>query len=393
MHEAIALGLGDNVDYEIIWDSQVIEGLIDHYGITAAQISALPVVTTERELVISILSFMRSGAGGERFITSSAVIEQFAGRFARKVTLGGTSVRAAIAMRKLGYRSALHLVTINDHVRSLIPQDSPYVCSNPVDTLFPHLIVQFDRAARVQAGDIAITARRANRIIYHNDTDNVTMRLNEEFAGLITAARVFLVSGFNAMQSEELLVDRLAALQRIMAALPGDAQVFFEDAAFYNPRFSQIVLDALASQIGIYSLNEDELQAHIGRAVDLLDVEQVAAALADLHAVIPIPTIVVHSMHWALAYGDNALRFARALKGGVTMATTRFRYGDDFTAAEYHAIEGLAAGAEETRFATALQQHLPGRLCCVPVAQVEQSNGTTIGLGDAFVGGFLPAVI
>jgi sugar/nucleoside kinase (ribokinase family) len=29
----------------------------------------------------------------------------------------------------------------------------------------------------------------------------------------------------------------------------------------------------------------------------------------------------------------------------------------------------------------------------VPVAQVAQSNATTIGLGDAFVGGFLPALL
>ena len=62
-----------------------------------------------------------------------------------KITLGGTSVRAAIAMRKLGYTSALHLVTINEHVRRLIPQDSPYVCSNTIDSSYPHLIVQFDK--------------------------------------------------------------------------------------------------------------------------------------------------------------------------------------------------------------------------------------------------------
>ena len=32
---------------------------------------------------------------------------------------------------------------------------------------------------------------------------------------------------------------------------------------------------------------------------------------------------------------------AKALKGGVTMATTRFRYGDDFTVENYKEIERL----------------------------------------------------
>ena len=51
----------------------------------------------------------------------------------------------------------------------------------------------------MRAGDIDICASRANRIIYHDDTDNIIMQLNEDFADLITEAKVFLISGFNAM--------------------------------------------------------------------------------------------------------------------------------------------------------------------------------------------------
>jgi ADP-dependent phosphofructokinase/glucokinase len=230
MPEKIALGLGDNTDYEIVWNSQVFEDLIVHHGIQAGELSTGKKIESERDLVISILSFLQFGAGGERHVASSAIVEQFAHNFAMKITLGGTSVRAALAMRKLGYTSALHLVTINEHVRRLIPRDSPYVCNNTVDSSYPHLIVQFDKGACVRAGDVDIWAPRANRIIYHDDTDNVIMRLNEDFGDLITEAKVFLVSGFNAMRSEELLVDRLASLQRIMAKLPHDALVYFEDA-------------------------------------------------------------------------------------------------------------------------------------------------------------------
>ena len=98
-------------------------------------------------------------------------------------------------------------------------------------------------------------------------------------------------------------------------------------------------------------------------------------------------------MHWALAYGENATQFARALKGGVTMATTRFCFGDEFTVDNYREVEALPPSAEGAAFAATLEGLLDGRVCCVPVACVEQSNATTIGLGDAFVGGFLPALL
>ena len=97
MNAPIALGFGDNVDYEIAWDSAVFEELIARYAIGAGELAADPPIASERELVISILRFLASGTGGERFVASSEVIEPFAQRFAKKITLGGTSVRAAIA--------------------------------------------------------------------------------------------------------------------------------------------------------------------------------------------------------------------------------------------------------------------------------------------------------
>ena len=393
MKQQIALGLGDNIDYEIVWDSKVMEDLVIRYGIHEDELSANRVINCERELVISILAFLKSGTGGERSVSSSAIVEQFSQHFDKKITLGGTSVRAAIAMRKLGYTSALHLVTTNDHVRRLIPQDSPYVCSNTEDTSYPHLIVQFGKNTRVKAGDIELCASRANRIIYHHDDDNIIVKLDEGFADLITDARIFLISGFNAMQSEALLTHRLESLLRIMEKLPHDALVYYEDAGFYNPRFSKLIYAALAKRIIIVSLNEDELQGHLGRKLDLLDASQIKEALEDLHRLIPVPVIVVHTMHWALAYGEDAMRFSKALKGGVTMATTRFRYGDEFTVANYAEIESLAPNEEGASFADALQKLLGNQGCCVPVAHVDQSNATTIGLGDAFVGGFLPALL
>jgi ADP-dependent phosphofructokinase/glucokinase len=393
MKEKIALGFGNNTDYEIAWDSSVFEALIIHYGIHHAELDIDRIITSERDLVISIMAFLELGSGGERFVSSSDIVEDLAQRFTKKVTLGGTSVRAAIAMRKFGYTSTLHLVTMNEHVRKLIPQDSSFVCSNAQDSSYPHLIVQFGKGTRIQANDIDICSKQANRLIYHSDTDNIIMELNMGFSEQMTDAKVLMVSGFNAMHNEILLVNRLEMLLRMMESLPDDAVVFCEDAGYYEPRFSQIVYTTLANKITIFSLNEDELQGYLKKKLDLLNVAQITEALVELQQLIHIPVLVVHTKHWALAYGEDAHRLAKALKAAVTMATTRFCYGDDFTVENFREVEGLAPNRENAVFADALNNLLGNHICCVPVAQVEPALATTVGLGDAFVGGFLPALL
>ena len=393
MSEKIALGFCNNVDYEIVWDAEILQELVSRYRIGADEPDTQVVIRSERDLVVSILGFMRTSQGGERFVGGSDIIERFAARFDKKVTLGGTSVRAAIAMRKLGYRSALHLITQNDHVRRLIPPGSSYVCSNDDDSLYPHLIVQFDAGDRVKAGAIAIRARQANRLIYHCNADRIAMRIAPDFADLIGAANILLISGFNAMQSKPLLLERLREVRRLLRRLPKDAIVYLEDGGYYDPAFRQLIYGALGSRLGVYSLNEDELQSHLKRKIALSDIGQVRRALIDLQRVIPAETIVLHTRRWALAHGAGAGRFAAALRAGVTMATTRFRYGDNFTRANYNEIAGRAPNRPGAEFARAFNALAGGSAICVPVADVDQENGVTIGLGDAFVGGFLPALV
>jgi ADP-dependent phosphofructokinase/glucokinase len=154
-----------------------------------------------------------------------------------------------------------------------------------------------------------------------------------------------------------------------------------------------LLQERLADRIHIYSLNEDELQGHVGRRLDLLNAFQIEEALVELRKRVPVPWIVVHSMYWALAYGQNAGGLLKALKGGVTMGTTRFCCGDDFTAEDYQEIERLPPNPEGEDFARELKKRLGDRICCVPVAHAEGPNATTVGLGDAFVGGFLPALL
>ncbi len=392
MSESLVLGLGDNVDYEIEWDGRVLSELAEEYGIREEELDVLKPVEDERSLVVSILSFLKSGTGGERFVQSPEVIERFAKRFKNKITLGGTPIRAAIALAKLGYTAALHFVTMNEHVRRLMPPGCPFVCSCDGENAYPHLIVQFSEGACMETSLFSIRAARPNRIIYDNDPENVEMKLSEDFSKFCPDARVFLISGFNAMQSALLLETRIESLLRIMRKLPDDAVVYYEDGGFFDDQLRAVVRHGLEEKIDIHGMNEDELQGYLGRKVDLLDEAQVSSALGDILGLIGTRSVVVHTRYWAAACGRNAASLQPALAGGIALATTRFRFGDDFTLEDYRNTSRLSDEAEGAAFSARLREMMPDAMC-VPSKKVEEKRVTTIGLGDAFVGGFLAALL
>ena len=393
MGEHIVLGFGNSIDYEIIWNSHIFEQLIATFRIKKSEICNNNPINSVRDLIISILGFLKDGAGGERFVATSQIIEDFAAYFEKKITIGGTSARAAVTIRKLGYTSALHLVTINDYVRKLIPHDCPWVCSNQTEHFYPHLIIQFNKHTKVQVGEIKINAVGNNRIIYVNDPDNMMMKLNPDIALLASNAKVFLVSGFNAMQSSELLNDRMLTLRSIIKSLPSETLVLYEDACFHKPALSKQIRDALLDLIDIYSMNAEEFQGHLGRKINLLSPDEVIVALRDIHRLMPVPLLVIHTKHWALAFGSDASQYAQALKGGIVMATTRLRYGDEFSDIEYLETEKLPEEPKGADFALALERITGNNVCCLPSLKVKENKVTTVGLGDAFVGGFLLSLV
>lgn len=392
MSESLVLGLGDNVDYEIEWDGRVLSALAEVFRIREEELDIFAPVGDDRSLVVSILSFLRSGAGGERFVASPEIIERFAKLFRNKITLGGTPIRAAIALGKLGYTAALHFVTMNEHVRRLMPPGCSFVCSCDAENAYPHLIVQFTEGARVQTSRLDIRAVRPNRIIYDNDPENALMKLNEDFSKFCPDAKAFLISGFNAMQSATLLETRIESLLRIMRRLPEEAVVYYEDGGFFDDRLRKVVRDGLEEKIDIHGMNEDELQGYLGRKVELLDEEQVSSALRDILALIGARSVVVHTRYWAAAYGGSAMALESALVGGIVLATTRFRFGDDFTPEDYRNTFCLPDEAEGAAFSARLREMMPDAMC-VPSKKAQEKRVTTIGLGDAFVGGFLAALL
>ncbi len=391
----IVLGLGGTVDFEIEWDAAVLQQLILEHDIGEHELSSTPpsatvAIDSERALILTILAFLATGSGGERFVESSAVVEAFAARFTTAVTLGGTGVRAGIALDSLGVGSVQHLVSIDDNVRRLLPASTRYVSSATRDTLDPHLIVQYPAGTRLRVGDRELVAPHANRLIFANDPPNREMALSAELPAALATADVFLISGFNTMTDAELLSSRLDDLVRALASLPAEAIVYYEDAGYYHRDLARLPRERLLSRIDVYGMNEDELQEYLGRPVDLLDAAAVAQALRDAHAIIPAPALVVHTKYWAIAVGPEAERHRDSLESAVRMSATRYRLGDGHTAADFEATAQLPRHADGARVVQFVEDALPA--AGVPAHHLDVESPTTIGLGDTFVGGFLAPV-
>lgn len=392
MSSELLLGLGGTVDYEIEWDAAVLEDVARAYGVSVAELDTATPVTDERSLVVSVLSFLREGRGGERFVPSTSVLEDFSARFRYATTLGGTCVRAALAMAQLGVSSTVHLVSIDDTVRRMLPPEVSYLSSATADSTDPHVIVQYPAGAVISVTDGEIVSPHPNRLIYVNDLPNRELVLSPELPALVARARVFLASGFNTIQDSAILDDRLTEAIRAIEGRPAGAVAIFEDAGSHDVSHGRRVRDAMAPVVDVYGLNEDELFGYVGGVFDLLDPEAVESALALAARVIPAPIVVVHTKHWAAAFGAGADAWRAALDGGATMAGTRFRVGDGLTAAEYEKTSRMPRQPLAVDFAAALEARLPGRVAVVPAYALDIARPTTIGLGDSFVGGFIAAL-
>lgn len=386
----LVLGLGGTVDYELRWDSTVIERLAHEHGVRRHELTPTAPVIDERSLLVTVLAFVAAGSGGERFVTSSEVVERFASHFDHEVTLGGTGVRAGLVLDSLGIPSVQHLVSIDDTVRRLLPAGVTYVSSAPHDTLDPHLIVQYPVGARVRLVDGDVIAPSANRIIFANDPPNREMRLADDLAEALATASVFLVSGFNTMQDHALLEQRLGELIEAMRRLPAGSLVYYEDAGFYTRAYSETVRARLLTRIDVYGMNEDELQEYLGRSLDLLDPDDVMRALSEVRVLIPGPAIVVHTRYWAIAVGPDAGRHRAALDSAVRVAATRYRLGDGFTAEDAAETASMRRHPRGSAVVAAVEREWTDAVG-VAAFTLDVETPTTIGLGDTFVGGFLAA--
>jgi len=397
MGNRFALGFQNTVDFELVWDPQIIESLIVSFDIHNNEIRNDIIIESQRDMVLVLLSYMKEGTGTERYVTSSETTRGFASHFQYNVTLGGTAVRAAIAMSNIGYTSTIHACSQNRYFCTLIPKNIDWLASVPDEgeNFHPHVITQFPSKVRIRANDIDISAPRPNRVIFAHDPPSVQLIIDENFKNKVKDAGVFLAASYNVMKDEVLLRDRLQTTINIMHSLPGGCITMMEDGCFENKNIRRIVTETLGPHLDILSMNEDELQDRIGHKFDFLDPKIVAEAILQVSQQINIPILVCHSASWVLAYGQNPTSIKNALDGGITMASTRFRLGDRYTIEDYIETKQIAPCKAGEDFSRQINDLLgEGKILCLSGKDLNfVPRPVTIGLGDAFVGGMLPNLL
>ena len=397
MSERIAMGFHTCVDYELVWDTQVVEEQIRAFGIHADELRMDIEVDSERAIWIVCLAHFKEGIGGETVPDKSEDCESFADHFKYEITLGGTPTRAAIVLDHLGYNTVLQTSCYNEHVKRLMPkriQALPGV-GKEHNKVYPHVVLQCRKGVRIHANDIDFVTPRENRIMISRDIDSLHMPiLPDEFGRMITGAEVFLLGCFSEVIDKTVMQDCMEKTRALLAHLKKDAVVVMEDGCYVKKELRHYVHEQLSSDIDILSMNEDELQEYIGRRIDILDPQAVTDALAYVHKNTGVETLVVHSAAWALAYGDHAAGMRKALEGGVMAASTRFRIGDGFTPEDYAATEEIPDREDSKEFCAELSRMLGTRICSIPSKDLSYvEHPTVVGLGDSFAGGLLPGLL
>lgn len=393
MGEKIALGFHACVDYELDWDLSVIEGLIRKFHIRRSEIRSDIVIDSERALLIVCLAYMTEGTGGEIIPESPEICTDFANHFQYRITIGGTAMRAATAIRKIGYESVIQTSCFNNYIKELVMPGIHYFPSVGMDhtDAYPHVILSYQANVRICANDMDFVTPRENRVMFSRDADSLKMVISQDFAPMLGSAKVFLLSCFSEVLDFEIMEKRMEEVCELLNTLPENALVVMEDGCYIVKEHRYYAHSKLRGVVDILSMNEDELQEYMGRRIDILNPDEVLEAVEYAYEKSGIPTVIVHSAMWALAFGRQADILESALRGGVALASTRFCYGDVFGVQEYEKIKELPETDVSAEFCRRIIGKAKAPICCIPAKNMSfVENPTVVGLGDYFAGGLLP---
>lgn len=393
MGDRIALGFHACVDFELKWDREKVEEIIQYYDIREEELKAELHIDSERNLLIACLAHMREGTGAEFVPETSEICYNFAQNFEYEVTVGGTAARAAMAISKLGYESALSMVCFNQHIRDRMPEQVHYYSNVPENNekIYPHVAFSYPAGEHIQTGGIDFVTPRENRLLFSRDEDSLKMVISQGFAPMLEDAEVMLLSCFSEVLDQQILEARMEELNRLLESLPESAYVVFEDGCYVKKDFQTYVHRALHEKLDALSMNEDEMQEYIGRRIDIMEPQEVLDGLEYIYRRLEVPLLIVHSASWAIAYGSGAKTMGHVLEGGILTAATRFQYGDDFGPGEYQATAKLLDKQGSVRFGEKITELSERDICCVACKDLSfVEHPVVVGLGDYFAGGLLP---
>ena len=390
MKDSIAFGFHGCIDFECVWDTDRIHQLIESFQVSLGDLDGHGTVDSERAILTTILWHMKHGIGGEFIPASSIDVLAFAKRFEYRITIGGTAARAAIAVQKIGFGSALHSCCNNAMFEQLLPAEIHFVSSvlEQDGEIYPHVSLQYPAGCRIQLIDGAFMTTKPNRVLFSRDPDSMVMRLTDQFYPMITDAKVLLLSCFSEMLDEALLCSRLHDTVDTIRHLASDHFVIMEDGCYIVKHFRTLVHQKLAPSLNALSMNEDEFFELLGHKIDLLDPDQVEASIKETYERLHIPNLIIHTEFWALAYGKDAQRLRKSITYGVMLASTRFQLGDNFDHSDFERTCHLSDHSGGQLLCTNLQIKYGDLLVGVPGKRLDHvKTPTTVGLGDYFAGG------
>ena len=382
----VVLGLGSSLDYEVTWDGQAVSRIVAELGVTGRD-PAPAEIRDERDLLAAVLAYFATGTGTERYVAAPGPIESMASLLPGRRVLGGTGVRAARILELAGMGYTLHLASSGPEIMRLLPAGPRYLSHSTTGLSYPHVIVQFDRGATVNVGGRTITAPRDNRLIFVHDPDNESLKISPDLAAAVAAADIWLVSGLNAVRDGAVLDERVQEITSLAGSAQPETWILYEDAGFHDRDLADRAMTGMARFARIVSMNEDEFQTRAD-AVDLADPASVAAALASVRDMLGLPTIVVHTAAWAAAMGPDANSLRPALVEGVVAAGARYVAGDAINAATMAEIRSSPVNPIGAELIDRLERDFP-YVIGVPARDLHPVRGTTVGLGDSFIGGFV----
>lgn len=397
MNERIALGFHTCVDFELVWNTQVVEQQIRAFNIRNDELRSDIEADSERAIWILSLAHLKEGIGCEIVPDESEMCVEFSKHFEYKVTLGGTATRAAIILAQLGYPSILQTSSYNEYIKRMMPKNIRVLPGTEMkqDEVYPHVVLQCSGGVRISANDIDFVTPRENRILISRDEDSLNIPvLDVEFGKMIGECEVFLLGSFTEIIDFDILKDRIERTKRLLSYLPENAIIVMEDGCYVKSDFRRYVHEQLASQITVLSMNEDELQQYIGKKINILNPDEVSDALMYTYEKVGVRKLIIHSAAWALVYGEDIENLKSAIEGGVAMAATRFRLGDDFGFEDFTKTKELADQKEGIMFCRNIKETIGNKVQCIPCKDLKYvKNPTVVGLGDSFAGGLLMGLV
>lgn len=405
------LGLGNNVDQEIVWDSNIVDYLFAEYGSNGdsqAENFSRGIATPAQFLSL-LLALFRQGKGGEFPLKNEQICRFLETHFRCETTLGGTGARGGRALAQLGFRVLLHLNILSETVQNLLPSPliyttTPTGMSRVCDltglgkgNYAPHFIVQYNRGDAIQVERQRIECPQANRIILPFDEINKALPLYDHFfrALLETNDQIasVVISGFNSMTDESLLQQRLTRLKTALLLIHSKhIPIYLEDGGYHVPRYKELIFRALGPLVAVLGINEDEFVdiLHLRqKTVNMNDLHSIAQGLEAILAAYDFKSVVLHTKDYALFYGERLNEKIEAgLEFANLLAATRARIGKDGNLKDVRDTSWLPDSQQGTTFQQQSQNSVMNRYLVVSPAKYLPNPACTIGLGDTFVAGF-----